>query len=123
MLARLEAERPDELRADFQQFYGLDLDGMGREYTCEHAAALAAQLPRESRCFRAEAPACEWGDSEYLLASIEHTARLLLWSKTEDARRRRNVPKPVQTPADRARVASRVKETDFEFVRSRLGGR
>lgn len=105
-----------------QQFYGLNLDDMGAAYTPAHAAALAAQLPRESRCFRAEAPACEWGDAEYLLASIEYSCRALAWAKTKDAQRGRNVPKPLQTPAERARVASRIEHTDFEFVKNALKG-
>ena len=116
VLARLEAERPDELRADFQQFYGLCIDGMGRAYTHAHAACLAAQLPRESRCFRADDPAAAWGDSEYLLAAIEHGVRMLLWSKTKDAERGRNAPKALQTPADRARVAKKLESTDVERV-------
>lgn len=116
MLARLEAERPDELRADFQQFYGLCLDGMGRSYSHAHAACLAAQLPRESRCFRAEEPSAAWGDAEYLLAAIEHGVRMLLWSKTKDAAKGRNAPKAVQTPADRARVSRKLESTDVERV-------
>ena len=31
LLASLMRKRPDELRADFQQFYGLNLSGAGRE--------------------------------------------------------------------------------------------
>lgn len=116
VLARLEDERPDELRADFQQFYGLCLDDMGGSYTHAHAACLAAQLPRESRCFRADAPAAQWGDAEYLLAAIEHGVRMLLWSKTKDAAKGRNVPKALQTPADRARVARKLESTDVERV-------
>ena len=116
VLARLEDERPDELRADFQQFYGLCLDDMGGSYTHAHAACLAAQLPRESRCFRAEDPSAQWGDAEYLLAAIEHGVRMLLWSKTKDAAKGRNVPKALQTPADRARVARKLESTDVERV-------
>lgn len=116
VLARLEDERPDELRADFQQFYGLCLDGMGGSYTHAHAACLAAQLPRESRCFSAEDPSAQWGDAEYLLAAIEHGVRMLLWSKTKDAAKGRNVPRALQTPADRARVARKLESTDVERV-------
>ena len=29
---------PDELRADFQQYYGLNIDGMGADYSVTHAA-------------------------------------------------------------------------------------
>lgn len=37
------------MRADFQQFYGLNLDEMGGAYSIGHAACLAAQLPYGSR--------------------------------------------------------------------------
>ena len=49
VLASAEVNHPAQLRADFQQFYGLNIDGMGSEYTYDHAAALAANLPRSSR--------------------------------------------------------------------------
>jgi hypothetical protein len=41
------------LRADFQQWYGLNLDDMGGDYSISHAACLAAQLPGDSRTFAA----------------------------------------------------------------------
>ena len=37
------------MRADFQQFYALNLDEMGGAYGIGHAACLAAQLPYGSR--------------------------------------------------------------------------
>lgn len=37
------------MRADFQQFYALNLDEMGGAYGIGHAACLAAQLPFGSR--------------------------------------------------------------------------
>lgn len=48
---------PDELRADFQQHYGLNLDDMGGPYGIGHAACLAAQLPPGSRASAAWAAA------------------------------------------------------------------
>lgn len=39
----------DELRADMQQFYGLNIDGMGSAFSVAHGAALAAQLPPGAR--------------------------------------------------------------------------
>lgn len=40
---------PDELRADFQQTYNLNLDDMGDGYSVAHAAALAEMLPAATR--------------------------------------------------------------------------
>lgn len=44
---------PDELRADFQQHYGLNLGELGGAYGIGHAACLAAQLPPGSRTLAA----------------------------------------------------------------------
>ena len=99
MLARCEAEAPDELRADFQQFYGLDLDGMGSAYTVDHAACLAAQLPSDSRTVRRIDPGRSWGWCEHLLANIEYWTHALVWAKTKDARNGTNKPKRI-SPGD-----------------------
>lgn len=40
---------PAHLRADMQQFYGLNLDHMGDQYSVSHAADCAALLPYEAR--------------------------------------------------------------------------
>lgn len=83
-----------------QQFYGLDIDGMGVAYSYAHAATLCAQLPAGARVWRDTA--AEWDTTDYLLASIEHDLRVLAWQQTEDAAKRRNYPKPIETPASRA---------------------
>lgn len=106
MLADALENHPTALRADFQRFYGLNLDGMGADYTVEHAAALAACLPRESATMREKRPELEWGETEYLLALIEYDIRCMSW----DGKGSR--PKPMDTPADamktrKARPASR----------------
>lgn len=121
LLASLMRRRPDELRADFQQFYSLNIDGAGREYGMLHAAALAAQLPRESRCVRLENPEKEWSDGLYMLHSAEHTLRVLAWQQTEDAAKKRNFPKPLPTPADMARVQRRLERTDVDRINRILG--
>lgn len=92
-------DRPSELRADLQQFYGLNLDGMGVEYSHAHAACLCAQLPAGARVWRGTA--AEWDTQTYLLAKVEHSLRVLAWQQTEDAQKRRNYPKPIDTPATR----------------------
>lgn len=40
---------PAHLRADFQQFYHLNLDDMGERYSLLHAADCAAMLPYQAR--------------------------------------------------------------------------
>lgn len=99
-------DRPSELRADLQQYYGLDIDGMGADYSHAHAACCAAQLPAGARVWRGTA--AEWEPSLYFLAGIEHDLRVIAWQSTEDAQHRRNYPKPIETPASRHEVERRV---------------
>lgn len=102
-------DRPGELRADFQQVYGLDLGRMGVDYSHAHAACLCAQLPPGSRVWRDTV--AEWDERMYMLASMEHTLRVLAWQRTEDAAKRRNYPKPIQTPAGREQLRQQVERT------------
>ena len=76
---------------------------MGTDYTASHAASLVATLPRDSRIARAEHPELEWAEETYVLAAIKHGIDVLVWQNTEDARHKRGYPKPMRTPADRAR--------------------
>ena len=121
LLARLLNERPGELRADFQRYYGLNIDGMGVDYTMIHAADLAAHLPMESATMRAEAPELEWTMAEYLLASIEYSLRVLRWQNTEDGQKGVRHPRPIDTPADFARIARKAEATDMEYIAEKLG--
>ena len=111
----------DELTADFRQYYGLDLADMGRAYSVAHAAILAAQLPEVARSLGVIDPALSWSTDRYLMASIEHSLRLLVWSKTEDARKGRNSPKMVPTPSQREALRKKVAKTDIERIRNALG--
>lgn len=95
VLAVLLRRHPDELRADFQQHYGLNIDDMGGSYSLQHAATLAAQLPRDSRTLIAENPECEWNLTNTLLGMIEFHAHNGWYVHTEDARSGANAPQPL----------------------------
>lgn len=105
---------PDELRADFQQFYTLDTDEFGRSVTWRRAASLAVMLPQGCRVFSAIDPEAEWTTQHWLLSRIEHGISLLLWAKTKDGQKGVNVPKmlspnparPRFDKADQAEVAA-----------------
>lgn len=116
MLANLLGNHEGELRADFQRFYGLNLDGMGIDYSVTHAAALAANLPRESATVRAVVPEAAWSDETYLLSAIEYDLRVLAWQNSKDGSKGRNRPKRPQTPADVERVRGKVEQTDFAAI-------
>ena len=51
-----------------QQYYGLDMDGMGRDHSVMHYATCAAQLPLGSRTMSALNPDASWGWTERLLS-------------------------------------------------------
>lgn len=95
--------------ADFRRFYGIDLpvEDDGEVEDLPRMALLWAALPRESRCVQRLVPEARWSPGDYLLASIEHSARVAVWQRTKDGSRGRNVPRPVQTPAERARNEAR----------------
>lgn len=120
-LATVEERYPDELRADFQQYYGLNIDGMGSDYSYPHAAVLMTQLPHGSRLGRRLNPDNEWEDAVYFLAAIEYDLRVLAWQNTKDAQRNRNKPKPNETPHDLAKKRERAKAFDKGLVDSILG--
>lgn len=107
-----------------QQYYGLNIDGMGAEFTASHAAALAAQLPAASRVARAEHPELAWDEATYILSHMERTLRVIAWQRTEDGQHRRNFPQHMETPADRERErraeASATPEA-MERIADRLG--
>lgn len=116
-----EDECPDEMRADFQQYYGLNLDGMGRDYSYAHAAVLLSQLPRESRVARYIEPDAAWSEDTVLLASIDYWVRWIAWTKTKDAKHDRNHPEPVKTPSERKAARERGAHVDLDLVRAVLG--
>lgn len=98
------------MRADVQRFYGLNLDDVGEAYSWRHLADLAACLPHESATIRELSPANLWGPQEYLLASIADSLRWLVWAKTRDGSRGRNMPKPIPRPGDVNRSQGRFKD-------------
>ena len=97
-LSAMRRAKPDELRADMQQYYGLDMDGMGRDHSVMHYATCAAQLPLGSRTMSALNPDASWGWTERLLSLIEYDLRVVAWQRTKDAQEGANRPKPPIEP-------------------------
>ena len=94
-------EHAAELEADFQQFYRLDLTALLDAGEWRRAAALASQLPRESRTLRAIEPALEWGSTEQLLAAVVDNLSYLRYEQSGGKGRK---PRAVERPgAERAR--------------------
>lgn len=82
----------DELEADFQQYYNLDISQVPRQ----RAARLLFQLPQNCRTFCKIEPANQWGWNEILLNKATYALDILAWQNTQDATKKppRNVPKP-----------------------------
>jgi hypothetical protein len=84
----------DELRADLQQTYGVDIDrAMGGEHTAAHVAALVVQLPPDARVRVAEDRDAVWTLSDVVNVSTLNSLRLFMWS-FGDPRKRGNAPQP-----------------------------
>lgn len=71
--------RQDRLRADFQQYYGLNLSDAGGGYTWTHAADLAAQLPAGARSWADIAPQLRYTLDQQLVAAQTNALRLIKW--------------------------------------------
>ena len=73
---------PDQLLADFQQYYGLNAVDIGHDITLRRAATLLMQLPPSCRVFKAMHPASEWLTPEnQLLRDLANTLRSLAGAK------------------------------------------
>ena len=110
---------PGELRADFQQYYNLNLDGMGRDYTTFHAADLAAHLPKDARTSVAENPMNVWTPELRLLAIIEYRLHWWNWAHTEDGQNMTNYPKlliPTEEEAARGDAVQMSVDEMMQFV-------
>lgn len=103
-LATVENDYPDKLRADFQEFYSLNIDGMGAAFSYSHAAVLCVQLPNSSRVKRTLNPDAAYGINELLLREIEFDLRVLVWMRTKDAQRGANQPKRIPMPSESIEV-------------------
>ena len=104
MLLAFYRQYPSKLRADFQQYYQLNLDDMSVKYTVLHAADLAANLPARSRCMCALEPALEWSRQDHLLAETVNMLRILVWAQSRDGQKGRNRPKMIEPPRSHSRV-------------------
>lgn len=113
----------DELTADFQQYYNLDLNQIGKTFSVMHAAVLATQLPTNSRTFAKEWPEMTWSEDTYLLSRLEHLMRIQIWSQSKDAQKGRNFPEPLDTPGKTKRMQERLENTNIhELDKALLGG-
>ncbi|WP_454892209.1 DUF5361 domain-containing protein [Alloscardovia omnicolens] len=79
------AAHPDVLRADFQRFYGLNLDDLGTTLRVRRAADLAAYLPEQALIWGKLNPTAQWSTDTYLLAEIADNTDFEKWRHTKEA--------------------------------------
>lgn len=83
------------LRADLQEYYGIDLDkAMAGEHTPVHIAALAEQLPARARCKIMADDDNRWTLDSLLLARLVNSFELFVYS-LQDKQQRGRKPEPV----------------------------
>ncbi|MFC9967856.1 DUF5361 domain-containing protein [Nocardia sp. JW2] len=84
--------------------------------------AIVKHLPIESALLRTMYPeSSRWQVAEHLLADVSDSLRWLVWARTDDGRRGRNRPEPIQRPgvkSDRERLGT---ATQLEQMNEFLG--
>lgn len=112
-----------EIVADFRQYYALDLplediNEIDDIKDFKRLVLLHSTLPASARCIRVNAPACEWGNTEWLLWAIEFDIRQLQYGMLDKkARQKQKPPKPMQTPAERAEKHEKAKRAEENKAR------
>ena len=82
----------EQLRADLQQYYGIDLDhAMSGIHTAHHIACLMMQLPSDARIRTAGNLDNQWTLTDVLLASILNSLNGLIYGMS-DAKKRGQRP-------------------------------
>lgn len=84
------AVHEDELRADLQQYYGVDIDrAMDGEHSAQHVSALVTQLPPDARLRHVDDDDREWDLDRTLLAALLNCFNALLYGMSDKRKRGR----------------------------------
>ncbi len=97
-LVGLWMEYPDEVRADLQRYFGLNIEHMGTEFSCWQAAACLRCLPLGSALLAKVNPAAQYTRAELYLHGLL------------DAAAGKHLPFPWENDETREKIA------DFEAV-------
>lgn len=87
------------------------------------AAALAFQLPQDSRVKRAIVPEHSHGLCVQLLREIEHNQRLWHWANTKEAKNKDTKPEPIPLPGEEEARDRAAEEAEASAIKTaeRLG--
>lgn len=87
-LASVIAENESMLRADLQQFFGIDLDrAMDGEHSANHIAQLIECLPQESRLSHSVNKDTQWSLTDVLLAVLINNFRMFVYGMSDPKKR------------------------------------
>lgn len=124
-LAAALEEDQGAVRADFQQYYGLNLDEMGERFSTLHAADLLVELPDDSRTMMRGSDGGAWTFDRTLAAMQLNALNTIAWLQSADGQKGRNRPRPVGPFAKKPRrieaMAMTVEELDEILSRPRGG--
>ena len=86
------------MRADLQQYYGIDLDHARRGvHSPKHIACLVIELPSDARCRVAENPDTRWTLNDVVLAGLYNSLNALIYGMSD--KRKRGNPPPLVGPS------------------------
>ena len=87
-LASVIAENESMLRADLQQYFGIDLDrAMDGEHSANHIAQLIECLPQESRLSHSVNKDTQWSLTDVLLAVLINNFRMFVYGMSDPKKR------------------------------------
>lgn len=116
-LARLLKTCRDELIADFQQYYGIDIFTDIKSFSPLYLGTLANQLPKGSRCSIKINPDCLWSEENWMLRRILYSLDLLRHERAGVSQ----TPDPIPTPSETQRISDSLESTDYEYIARQLG--
>jgi hypothetical protein len=103
----------DELEADFQQYYNLDITAVRPA----RAARLMFQLPTRSRLFRKLEPANNWDWPEVLQNKIAYMLEVIAWQNAnQGVKKSKQTKPPTYYQPDFMKKASQAKRLNPEQV-------
>lgn len=87
-LASVIAENESMLRADLQQYFGIDLDrAIDGEHSANHIAQLIEHMPQESRLARSVNKDSQWSLTDVLLAVLINNFRMFVYGMSDQKKR------------------------------------
>lgn len=87
-LASVIAEHEAPLRADLQQYFGIDLDAAMRgEHSARHIALLVTQLPQQARLTQLVNKDAAWTLTDVLMAVLINNFRMFVYGMSDPKKR------------------------------------